>query len=301
MGTDNAQQGLSANAIPASSVQWVWIGGRFVPPEDAVVSVFDRSFLYGDGLFEGIPVHGGRLFRWEQHLARLQRGAVFLRIRLPHTDAELHAAALELVGRQGWTEAFVRLHLSRGVGRRGYSTRGADSPCVVMSIHPALPAASRPTAWKLATASVRLPAGDVLGTHKTASKLAQVMARMEAEDAGVDEALLLDTDGHVAEGASSNVFWVVGDTVCTPSLTTGALAGVTRQVVLELCERMGRQCRETKCGPGELAGADAVFVTVSSLGIVPVSHLDGHPLHASPVVAELQAAYAELTDESAVG
>lgn len=262
-----------------------------VPAERAMVSVFDRCFLYGDGLFEGVRVCRGRLFDWEDHLARMRRGAEFLRIRLPFDDETLKKGALELVAREGFSDAFLRIQLSRGVGRRGYSPRGAESPIVVMTAHPVAPAdPGQCVMWKLATSSVRLPAGDALGNHKTASKLPQIYARMEAESAGADEALLLDTGGYVAEGASSNVFWIQGERICTPPLATGALAGVTRRWIVDQCAALGNPCVEYQVGVETLVASDGVFLTVSSLGVVPVTHLDGHPLKQSPRVEALRLA-----------
>src|SRR2546422_8771556 len=118
----------------------VFLNGQFVAEEQAVVSVFDRGFLYGDGLFETVPVYGGRPFRWAQHLERLARGADYLKIRLAFSPKELRKLAGELIERNGMPNALLRLTLSRGVGERGYSPKGADSPVVVMALYPASPA-----------------------------------------------------------------------------------------------------------------------------------------------------------------
>lgn len=276
---------------PAPAPRWVWMQGEVLPAERAMVSVFDRCFLYGDGLFEGVRVCGGRLFAWEEHLVRMRRGAEFLRIQMPFDQEALRAGALELVSREGLAEAFVRIQLSRGVGRRGYSPRGADTPILVMTAHGMAPVdEAHSVGWKLATSSVRLPAGDALGNHKTASKLPQVYARMEADLAGADEALLLDTEGHVAEGASSNVFWIQGDGVCTPPLATGALAGVTRRWIVDQCAALGKPCVESRVVADALVASDGVFLTVSSLGVIPATHLDGQLLRRSARVETLRVA-----------
>ncbi|HTH46277.1 MAG TPA: aminotransferase class IV, partial [Candidatus Limnocylindria bacterium] len=147
----------------------VFLNGQFVPEADAKVSVFDRSFLYGDGLFESVRVYAGQAFRWPQHLERLHAGAKFLGIRIPFTDAELTTAATELVARNGLPESNLRLVLSRGVGPRGYSPKGADSPTLVMTLHPApVVSPEQPMRWELITSSFRIPAGDRLATFKTA-------------------------------------------------------------------------------------------------------------------------------------
>jgi len=226
-------------------------------------------------------------------MERFFKSAAFLRIRVPFDEETLRRGARDLVMREGFSEAFLRIHLSRGVGRRGYSPRGADSPCVVMTAHSmALADSGKPVSWALVTSSVRLPQGDALGNHKSSSKLPQVYARMEADAADADEArCVLDSAGHVAEGASSNVFWIRGNTVHTPPLATGALAGVTRRWVQEYCAESGRPCIETTIGIRDLLESDAVFVTVSSLGVVPVRSLDARPLKQCPLLEELKSAF----------
>src|SRR5207237_8017976 len=134
----------------------------------------------------------------------------------------------------------LRLTLSRGIGLRGYSPKGAERPSLVMSLHSTTVIPSNGSLqWRLKTASVRLPANEPLAQFKTCNKLPQILARAEADTAGADEALLLNTDGHVVEAASSNLFWVRDQTVCTPPLTSGIVAGVTRTVVLEICSSLG--------------------------------------------------------------
>ena len=273
----------------------VFYNGEFVPEERALVSVFDRSFLYGDGLFETMRVVNGKPFRWAQHLERLRGGADFLGIKIPFGCKALEKFAAELIARNQMPEALLRLTLSRGVGLRGYSPKGANKPLVVMTLHPVSGApASGPARWKLVTASFRLPAGEKLAQFKTANKLAQVLARAEAEAAGADEALLLNTDGFVVEGASSNLFWIQAGVVCTLPLASGVLAGVTRAVTIEICRELGLRLAEAQVPPDELRRAEGVFVTLSTLGVVEAEELDGKVLQRSPLVAWLRAAYVEL-------
>lgn len=269
----------------------VFLNGQFVPEERATVSVFDRSFLYGDGLFETMSVVNGKPFRWWEHMERLRKGGDFLGIKIPFGCKTLEKFALELIARNQRPDSLLRLTVSRGVGPRGYSPKGADNPMVVMTLHPAPAAAA---AWKLHTAAVRLPAGEQLAHFKTANKLAQVLARAEADAAGADEALLCNTEGFVVEGASSNLFWVEGETICTPPLASGILAGVTRAVTLELCQQLGLSHAERQITPDGLRAAAGVFLTLSSLGVVGASQLDGNKLAASPFVEKLHRAYGEL-------
>lgn len=300
----------------------VVLNGRLVPDEHALVSVFDRGFLYGDGLFETILVRRGVPFRWSQHLARLDRGAKRLRIPIPFPPGRLREFADQLIGKNHLPESILRLALSRGVGPRGYSTQGADSPTLVMTLHP-IPAfrgsagltagvadtgpdpshegghspvpVARPTLqWRLITSSVRVAAHDPLAALKTASKLPQILARLEAEEQGADEALLLNTNGQVAEAASGNLFWFEGETVCTPPLDAGLLAGVTRSVVLELCQSLEWTSKEKNIRPALLKRMNGVFLTLSTLGIVEAVSLDGEPLPRSKRIAHLRRAYGHL-------
>lgn len=272
----------------------VFLNGQFVPEDRAVVSVFDRSFLYGDGLFETVLVCRGKPFRWTQHLERLHRGAEFLGLKLPFADDALGKFVAELIAVNCQPDGLLRLTLSRGVGVRGYSPKGADRPTLVMSLHP-LPSVQEPArGWRLLTTARRLPAGESLAQYKTANKLAQILARAEADAVGADEALLLNTDGFVVEGASSNLFWVQSGVVCTPPMTSGVLAGVTRAVVLELCRELALPVQETTVTPEDLRQSKGVFLTLSSSGVVAATELDGATLAQSPLVEKLQHAYCEL-------
>lgn len=272
----------------------VFLNGQFVPEELAVVSVFDRSFLYGDGLFETLRVCRGKPFRWMQHLERLHHGAEFLGLRLPFADDALTRFAEELIAGNHLADGLLRITLSRGVGVRGYSPKGADRPVLVMSLHPLPPMAAPTRGWRLLTSSRRLPAGESLAQHKTTNKLAQILARAEADAVGADEALLLNTDGLVVEGASSNLFWVQSEVICTPPMTSGVLAGVTRAVVLELCRELALPAQESTVTPAELRQAEGVFLTLSSFGVMAAAELDGMPLAQSPRVEKLHRAYEEL-------
>src|ERR1017187_269469 len=166
----------------------IFLNGQIVPEEQAVVSIFDRGFLYGDGLFETMLVFNGKPFRWAQHLQRLQCGAEFLKIKLPFTNEALRSSVAELVVKNQMPDSLLRLTLSRGVGVRGYSPKGAERPTLVMSLHPAPPInAPKTPGWRLITSSFRLPAGEPLAQFKTCNKLPQVLARAEADAAGADE------------------------------------------------------------------------------------------------------------------
>ena len=274
----------------------VFLNGQFVPEDQALVSAFDRGFLYGDGLFEGVRIFQGQPFRWAQHLERFQRGAEFLKIAPPFSSEALRRFAEELIAKNRMPDSLLRLVLSRGVGVRGYSPKGAERPTLVMSLHP-VPTSGPPQRWRLVTTPFRLPADEPLSQFKTCNKLAQILARAQADAAGADEALLMNTEGRVVEASSSNLFWLVDRAVCTPPLAAGVLPGVTRAVVFELCRTMGLAVRETSLPLPKLYGADGLFLSLTTIGLAEGVSLDGRPLARSAVVTELNQAYWNLARE----
>ena len=271
----------------------VFLNGQFVPEQQALIPVNDRGFLYGDGLFETLRVCGGRPFRLAQHLERMTRGADFLKIRPPFTPKELQEFAKQLIEQNKMPEAVLRLTLTRGPGERGYTPQAGNRPTIVMTLH-AAPPLGNPIQWKLVTSSYRIPAGDPLSSFKTASKLIHVMARREAVEKGGDEALLLNTNGEVAETAGGNLFWICDGQICTVSTSCGALPGITRAVVLEICQSLGLSVNERVIRPGALRSTGGIFITQSVLGIVPVTAFDGEPVVRSPLMEQISRAYNEM-------
>lgn len=272
----------------------VFLNGQFVPEEQATISALDRGFLYGDGIFEVTLIVRGEPFRWAEHYDRFQRGAAFLKIKPPFSSDELLAHTRRLVELNRIPEAILRITLSRGVGPRGYSPKGANHPTLTMTLHPAPDTNGPPPAWNVITASYRLPADEALAQYKTCNKLSQVLARAEADDAGANEALLLNTDGQIVEGASSNLFWIADNCICTPPLRSGILAGVTRLVVLEICHKLGLSVREAGIRPPELRQVQGAFLSLSTWGVVEISSLNGHSLARSPLTGRIRAAYSDM-------
>src|SRR5688572_159834 len=158
----------------------VFLNGQFVSEGEATISVLDRSFLYGDGIFETLRIYKGQPFCWRQHWERLGNGANFLRVKIPHSSAETLQFAQELVNKNQMPESALRINLSRGVGPRGYLIKGADKPNFVMTLHPAPELdPEKPLTWSLATSSYRLVANDPLAQIKSCNKLPHLMARTE--------------------------------------------------------------------------------------------------------------------------
>jgi branched-subunit amino acid aminotransferase/4-amino-4-deoxychorismate lyase len=249
--------------------------------------------MYGDGLFETLRVCNGRPFRMAQHLERLTRGADFLKIKCPFTPRELQEFAGQLIGQNKMPEAILRLTLTRGPGERGYTPRADGRPTVVMTLHDA-PSLEDPIQWSLITSSYRIPAADPLSSFKTLGKLTHVMARSEAVEQGADEALLINTNGEVAETAGGNLFWVYDEKICTVPTGRGVLPGITRAVVLEICQTLGLPTNKRVIKPEALRNSEGIFITQSALGIVPVAAFNGEPVAPSPLVEQISRAYCEI-------
>lgn len=270
----------------------IFLNGRFVPEAEAVIPINDRGFLYGDGLFETVRVVNRRPFRLAQHLERMTRGAEFLKIKLPFPPKELQRFAEQLIEQNEMPEAILRVTLTRGPGERGYLPGTEDRPTVVMTLHPA-PVSGDSTHWSLITSSFRVLAADPLSSFKTLNKLTHVMAREEAARKEADEALLINTNGEVAETTSGNIFWVYNDQICTTPTGRGVLPGITRAVVLEICQTLGLQTNKRVIKPEALRNSEGIFVTQSVWGIVPVATFDAEPIAPSPLVDQIFGAYRE--------
>jgi branched-subunit amino acid aminotransferase/4-amino-4-deoxychorismate lyase len=226
---------------------------------------------------------------------RFTRGAAVLKLRPPLTALEMGRAVHRLIKLNGFAEAILRITLTRGHGPRGYSPKGADKPTLAMTLHD-VPRHGVNTfaSVRLITSAHRVAADDPLANVKTCNKLSHVLARAEAEAAGADDALLLNTRGHMAEATASNLFWISGRTLSTPPARAGALPGITRAVVLELAGKLGLAPGEVEAKPEVLHEASAVFLTNSVGGITEVLALNGRAMRRSSVVKRLQAAYKKL-------
>ncbi len=185
--------------------------------------------------------------------------------------------------------------LTRGAGTRGYSTKGADKPTLALTLYPLPPHnGDEPLLWSLITSSFRIPSSDALSSFKSTSKILNVLARAEAEEKGADEALLLNANGEVAETAGGNIFWVYQDKICTVPTGRGVLPGITRAVVLEICQALGLETNKRVIKPEMLRNAEGIFVTQSAFGIIPVAAFDGLPVAPSPLVDQIASAYNEM-------
>lgn len=274
----------------------VYVDGAFVSGGDARVSVFDHGLLYGDGVFEGMRVFDGSLFRPREHLERLERSARAIDLELPLVITELLEVIREVVLRSGLRDAHVRPIVTRGFGTPGLDPWRCERPTLVVAAYP-FPPLLGADPLRVIVSSVVRKAPRSLGAHvKSLNYLDAIVAKQQARAAGMDDAVMLDALGAVAECTSTNVFLLVDDELVTPT-TRAALPGITRRTVLELASEMGILVCEREIWPMELYTADAMFVTGSGAGIMPVGEVDGRRIATDghPTFVQLAAAYRERT------
>jgi branched-chain amino acid aminotransferase len=278
----------------------VYIDGELFDGKDGRIPVCDHGLLYGDGVFEGIRVFAGKAFLLEEHLVRLVHGMRLVHLSLPGGIGRLREAVLTTVAAHGEPSSYVRLIVTRGDGALGIDTTSCAEPrviCIVDGVK-IFSDEKRRVGISMATVSTRRPGADVLDPRvKSLNYLNNVLARVEAKQRGVDEALVLNGQGNVAEASCANIFVVRGQQVLTPRTSDGGLEGITRGVVLELAKRLGFQAEERTLGRIDVFGADEAFITGTGAGLVRVRSLDGEVIGGpeAPVFTRLLQAYDELT------
>ncbi|MBM4335569.1 MAG: branched-chain-amino-acid transaminase [Deltaproteobacteria bacterium] len=278
----------------------VWIDGRVVDGSEARVPVTDHGLLYGDGIFEGIRLAGGRVFRLDSHLARLRHSGRAIGLELPGGIAGVREIVLATARAWGRPDGYVRLLVTRGDGAMGVDPTRCPSPrviCIACEIE-LFPAQLLATGVSMVTVSVRRPGPDVLDPRvKSLNYLNSVLAKREARLRGADEALILNSVGNVAEAAVANVFAFRRGKLLTPPATDGALEGVTRGCVMELAAGLGIPAEERSLTRMDLLSADEVFLSGTGARIVAVRSLDGAEIGVrapGPVTEKLAAAFAEV-------
>ncbi|MDQ7857277.1 MAG: branched-chain-amino-acid transaminase [Armatimonadota bacterium] len=278
----------------------VYVNGRITTREEAAVPVYDHGYLYGDGIFEGIRVYGGRIFKLEEHLDRLYESARHILLEIPLARDEMRRAILETVRASGLRDAYIRPVVSRGPGDLGLDPRKCARPTVVIIVDAIqlYPAEAYARGLRLITAAVRRPAPDALdGRIKSLNYLNNILARIEANRAGADEALLLTRDGYVCECSADNLFVVTRGEVWTPPPHLGLLRGVTRDTVLALAREAGLPAAERVFTLHDVYTADECFLTGTGAEVGPVVEVDGRRIgdgRPGPVTARLVAAFRAL-------
>ena len=276
-----------------------YVNGEYVSGGAASVSIFDHGFMYGDGVFEGMRLFGGGLFRPRDHLARLQRSARSVGIEPPDAE-ELLEIICEVVRRSDLHDAHIRPIVTRGVGGPGIDPRSCEATSLIVSAYPFPPfLGAEPI--RLMTSAIARKAPRSLGAHvKSLNYLDAIVAKQQAVELGMHDAVMLDHLGAVAECTGANLFVIAGETLVTPT-TRAALPGITRRTVLELAAELGIEAVERDIWPGELHCADGAFVCGSGAGIVPIGSFDGRPVvqPEHPWIGQLHEAYRARTRAAA--
>jgi len=255
----------------------VWIDGKLYDKADAKVSVYDHGLLYGDGVFEGIRVYNGKIFECPAHIDRLWASARAIRLNIPVSREQMCAAIEETVRANGFKDCYVRAVVTRGPGDLGINPQKSPRPSVfiITDLISVYPREMYEKGIAIITSSVMRNHPNALSARiKSLNYLNNILAKIEANDAGVSEAVMLNHEGYISECTADNIFIVRAGEVQTPATTEGILEGVTRAVMLKLCRRLNIPCVERRLERHDLYVADECFLTGTGAEVIPVSKID---------------------------
>jgi branched-chain amino acid aminotransferase len=282
----------------------IFIDGKYYGERDAKISVFDHGLLYGDGIFEGIRAYNGRVFKLKEHIDRLFCSAKSILLKVPMVHADIMAAIVETCRRNRIRDGYIRLVVTRGAGTLGLNPNRCKNPSVIiiagkMQLYP-------PELYQRGMDIVTVPTTRNLHSAlnpaiKSLNYLNNILAKIEANNAGCEEAIMLNAEGFVAECTGDNIFIVKDGHLLTPPLSAGALYGITRQVVMDLAAQSGLKVGEPNLTRYDLFNADECFLTGTGAEVVPVVKIDGRVVGTGkpgPVTESLVAQYHALTKAS---
>lgn len=281
----------------------IWFDGKLVEETEAKISVFDHGALYGDGCFEGIRFYSGKVFRLEEHIVRLFDSMRYLMIDLPWSFEEVCKATEETVAASGMVDGYIRLVVTRGKGDLGLNPWNCPKPSMFIIVQniALYPKEMYENGLRLITSSYRRPNPDILCQQvKSLNYLNGISAKIEAVQQGAGEALMLNQRGNVAECTGDNIFIVKNGEVLTPPLTEGALGGITRHAVMDICTELGIPCREMVMNRFDILRADECFLTGTAAEVIAATSLDGRTIgtgYAGPITKRILARYQELVRE----
>src|SRR5438105_8025038 len=282
----------------------VYVDGKFYSEANAKISVFDHGLLYGDGIFEGIRFYNGRVFRLEEHLDRLWDSARSICLEIPMSKRDMTEAVLETIRQNQLRDGYIRLLVTRGIGNLGLNPVQCKYPSVIIIV--ATIALYQESIYRkgltIVTCATRRSNPAALNPAvKSLNYLNNVMARIEANLAGADDALMLNDAGNVAECTADNVFIIKRGQIFTPPITAGALRGITRGIVFEIAAELGIKVLETDITRHDIFVADECFLTGTAAEIIPVVKADGRLIgngQPGPITARTIARFREMTRET---
>ncbi len=262
-----------------------WMEGRILPLDQAKVPVLDHGLLYGDGVFEGIRFYHGQPFLLPAHLERLRDSARAIALEYPWSREEMAVVIADTIRAYGAADGYIRLIVTRGSGSLGIDPRSCGAPRLLViadTLQMVGEKLRREGARVVIASTRRLPPDGLDPRIKSLNYLNHILARIEANRAGADEAILLNGQGRVTEGSADNLFIARDGILLTPPVSDGALAGVTRGLVLDLARNLGADAREQSLTPYDLHTADECFLTGTGAELIPVREVDGRPLDPCP-------------------
>lgn len=279
-----------------------YVNGDFVPQDEAMISVRDRGFLYGDAAFETLRVYDGHVFEWEAHANRLTETCTLLGFESPKSTDELLSIIHDTLEVNTLTNAYVRISITRGIQSGKLTPQPLTNPSIVVIVAGLPPGGTNgsavwdvPAAVTIATTR-RIPSAAIPARAKTHNYLNGILARLEAVDMGADEAILLDENGSITEGATSNCFFVSDGILHTPTIEQPVLPGITRHITLELAENLTIPIDIGRYGTRQLLDADEIFLTNSTWEVRPVTTVDDKTFAVGPATTALMQAFDEYVD-----
>lgn len=295
----STQRPHSPSAVPMTAK--VYINGQYFAPEDAKISVFDHGLLYGDGVFEGLRIYHGKVFRLEQHVRRLYDSAKAIWLEIPMAPAEMEAAVLDAVVQSGFTDGYIRLVVTRGAGTLGLDPNRTSNPQTIIIVDKIAlyPAEFYENGLEIITAStIRNHPAALSPRIKSLNYLNNIMAKIEGNKAGCLEALMLNHKGEVAECTADNIFIVRDGKLLTPPTDAGILEGVTRDVVIELALEANIPFAEKTLSRHDVYVADECFMTGTAAEVIAVVKIDDRRIGTGkpgPITRRLKELFQQLT------
>jgi branched-chain amino acid aminotransferase len=280
----------------------IYLDGQLVDESEAKISVFDHGLLYGDGVFEGIRVYNGRVFRLTEHLKRLYDCARAICMTIPISAEEMEKATVDTVAANGLRDGYIRLVVTRGVGSLGLNPYQCPKPSIIIIAAniKLYPASAYENGLKLITCSTRRPPHDVLSPQvKSLNYLNNVMAKIECLQAGCDEGIMLNAQGFVAECTGDNVFVIKNGHIYTPTVASGALDGITRRAVIGIVQGMGIPLHEVQMTRFDIYTADECFLTGTAAEALPAYMLDSREIGSGkpgPITLQIIEAFQNLAN-----
>lgn len=283
--------------------QWIYLDGQHVTKENAKVSVYDHGFLYGDGIFEGIRIYNGNIFKCKEHLDRLYDSAKSIQLTIPLSQDEMLEAMAETIRLNEMRNGYIRLIVSRGVGNLGLDPlRCAKASVIIIVEQLAIyPEEAYLTGLKTISVSQRRNIPDALNPKiKSLNYLNNILVKIQSNYAGVGEAIMLNSQGYVTEGSADNIFIVKNGVLYTPPCYLGALEGITRNAIIDLCAKLGYTLKEQPFTLHDVYVADEVFFTGTAAEVIAAYEVDGRTIGsgvAGPVTLELLAEFRKIVDQ----